>query len=159
MPLPVELIVELASEFPHLAYIKEESTPILERMRTELLHRPPIRGIFGANFAQGWLYEMRLGLDGVITGNAMYADLMAKIWSLHEAGNRGELRDAYSRFLLMRNLIQEIPGVDLYIMKKRKIFKTTANRIGKELQLMAAETEEIEYRFEALRSYLSVDPA
>ena len=25
-------------------------------------------GIFGASFGVGWLYEMRLGLDGVITG-------------------------------------------------------------------------------------------
>jgi len=159
LPLPVELIIELAGEFPHLAYIKEESTPILERMRTELLHRPPIRGIFGANFAQGWLYEMRLGLDGVITGNAMYADLMGRIWSLHEAGKHEEVRDVYSKFLLMRNLSQQIPGADLYIMKKRNIFKTTANRTGHELQLTAADTEEIEYRFAALRSYLSVDPA
>ena len=102
---------------------------------------------------------MRLGLDGVITGNAMYADLMGRIWSLHEAGKHEEVRDVYSKFLLMRNLSQQIPGADLYIMKKRNIFKTTANRTGHELQLTAADTEEIEYRFAALRSYLSVDPA
>jgi hypothetical protein len=29
---------------------------------------------------------MRLGLDAVITGNAMYADLMANVWNLHEQG-------------------------------------------------------------------------
>ena len=31
----------------------------------------------GANRGVNWLYAMRLGLDGVITGNAMYADLFA----------------------------------------------------------------------------------
>ena len=82
----VDLLVELASDFPHLGYIKEESSPLVERMLAEVRRRPPIRSVFGANFAEGWLYEMRLGLDGVITGNAMYADLMATMWKLHEQG-------------------------------------------------------------------------
>jgi hypothetical protein len=87
-----------------------------------------MRSVFGAEFGQGWLYEMRLGLDGVITGNAMYADLMARIWDLHVRGRQEEVRDAYSKFLLMRNLNQQIPGADLYIMKKRGVFKTTVTR-------------------------------
>ena len=47
---------------------------------------------------------MRLGLDGVITGNGMYADVIATMWGLHERGKTEELRDAYRRCLLMRNL-------------------------------------------------------
>jgi hypothetical protein len=35
---------------------------------------------------------------------------------------------AHSKFLLMRNLNQQIPGTDLYIMKKRRVFKTTMTR-------------------------------
>src|SRR5215471_17081012 len=108
----VELMVELAREFPHLGYIKEESAPTVERMLAEVKQRPPLRSVFGANFAQGWLYEMRLGLDGVITGNAMYADLMARMWDFHERGKVEESRDAFSKFLLMRNASQQIPGAD-----------------------------------------------
>jgi 4-hydroxy-tetrahydrodipicolinate synthase len=153
----VDLLVELAGEFPHLAYVKEESNPLLERMLAEIRKRPPIRSVFGANFAQGWLYEMRLGLDGVITGNAMYADLMAMIWKLHEQGKHDELRDAYSRFLLMHNLNQEVPGADLYIMKKRGLFKTTITRREgglKQLEFAPEAIAEIEFRYAALRPYL-----
>src|SRR5205085_756894 len=79
-----DLIIELAREFPHLGYVKEESDPVVERMLAEIKARPPMTAVFGASFAEGWLYEMRLGLDGVITGEGMYADLMASLWELHE---------------------------------------------------------------------------
>ncbi len=128
LALSTELIVALASEFPHFGYVKEESAPVVERMKEELRHRPPMRGIFGASFGVGWLYEMRLGLDGIITGNAMLADLMARLWDLHERARTDELRDAYAAFLLMRNLDEQIPGANLYLFKKRGIFKTTTTR-------------------------------
>jgi 4-hydroxy-tetrahydrodipicolinate synthase len=165
LPPSVDLIVQLAREFPNFGYVKEESDPVLERMRAELRQRPPMRGIFGASFGVGWLYELRLGLDGVITGNAMFADLMARIWDLHARGRRDDLRDAYSKFLLMRNLDEQVPGTNLYIMKKRGIFKTTVTRAAapvegaapkiNQLTLPPDAIEEIEYRFAALKPYLS----
>lgn len=155
---PVDFMVDLAREFPHMAYIKEESTPTVERMLAEVKQRPPLRAVFGANFAQGWLYEMRLGLDGVITGNAMYADLMAHIWNLHEKGKLADARDAYSKLLLMRNAAQQIPGADLYIMKKRGVFKTAlARREGGKLvepKLSPEAMAEIDFRFAALEPYV-----
>lgn len=161
LPPSIDLIVELAREFPHLAYVKEESAPLVERMKAELKQRPPLKGVFGASYADGWLYEMRLGLDGVMTGMAMYADLMARMWELHERGDAERLRDAYSRFLLMRNINETIPGADLYVMQKRGIFKTTTARTGgaaawkpKPLTLSPDAIAEIEYRFAALQPYL-----
>jgi dihydrodipicolinate synthase/N-acetylneuraminate lyase len=161
-----ELIVELAREFPHMAYVKEESDPLIPRMQAELAARPVLKGIFGASFSTGWLYEMRLGLDGVVSGVGMYADLMGRIWSLHEQGQHDAVRDAFSKFLLMRNLNESIPGTDLYVMKKRGVFKTTARRSGApqpgvppkvtELKLTPVEIEEIEYRFAALKPYLTL---
>lgn len=164
-----DLIVELARDYPTFGYVKEETAPVLDRMREELRHRPPMKGIFGASFGVGWLYEMRLGLDGVITGNSMFADLMARIWDLHERGRRDEVRDAYSKFLLMRNLDEQIPGTSLYIMKKRGIFKTTTTRVGapvpgqapkvNQIVLPPEAVEEIDYRFAALKPYLSASAA
>ena len=55
---------------------------------------------------------------------------MARMWDLHVRGESDALRDAYSRFLLMRNLNEQIPGADLYVMQKRGIFKTTTTRTG-----------------------------
>ena len=163
---PPEMIVRLAREFPHFGYVKEESEPLVERMRAELAHRDVMKGIFCAHLGVNWLYAMRLGLDGVITGNAMYADLFATLWRLHEQKKTSELRDAYAKFLLMRNLNDYVPGTDLYIMKKRGIFKTTVVRSGPpptdggvpkitQRTFSPLEVEEIEYRFAALQPYLT----
>ena len=159
---PVELIVDLAREFPHCGYVKEESEPLVDRMKALVAQRPPMQRVFGASFGVGWLYEMRLGLDGVITGNAMYADLMARMWNFHERGRVDDLRDAFARFLLMRNLSQQIPGTDLYVMHKRGIFKTTTTRGAsgvRRLSLSPEQMAEIDYRFAALKPYLSAEPA
>ena len=167
LPPSTDLIVQLAKEFSHFGYVKEETAPVVERMRAEIRQRPPMRGIFGASFGVGWLYEMRLGLDGVITGNAMFADLMARIWDLHERGRRADLLDPYSKFLLMRNLEEQIPGASLYIMKKRGIFKTTVTRAGPPVDGAAPKVNqqslppdaiaEIDYRFAALRPYVRIE--
>lgn len=161
-----DLIIELANEFPHVAYVKEESDPLIPRMQAELKARPPMQGVFGASLGTGWLYELRLGLDGIITGMGMYADLMERIWALHEQGRHDDVRDAYSKFLLMRNLNEAIPGTDLYIMKKRGVFKTTVRRTTAptaaapakltEFKPAPVELEEIEFRFAALKPYLTL---
>ena len=158
LPPSVDLIVSLAREFPHLGYVKEESQPLVARMKEELKARPPMKAVFGANLGANWLYEMRLGLDGVITGNAMYADAMARMWTLHEQGDAAQLRDLFAKFLLMRNLAESIAGVDVYVMKKRGIFKNTVVRTdkgAKTLEFSADEIAEIEYRFAGLKPYLT----
>jgi len=160
----VELIVELAREFPNMAYVKEESEPLVKRMQGEIAARPALKGIFGASPGTGFLYEMRLGLDGIITGMGMYADLMGRMWDMHERGQHEQVRDAYSKFLLMRNLNESIPGTDLYVMKMRGVFKTTARRTSAPTTTTPAkvtefvptplEREEIEYRFAALKPFI-----
>lgn len=67
-PVPsVPLLIELAKEFPHFGYIKEEAAPIIARTRELLAARPPIRRVFSARGAHGWLYESHLGTEGLIT--------------------------------------------------------------------------------------------
>ena len=56
---------------------------------------------------------------------------MARMWELHVRGEPDALRDAYSRFLLMRNLNQQIPGADLFVMRKRGMFKTYDDEDGR----------------------------
>ncbi len=160
LPLATEVIFEMAREFPHLGYVKEESEPVVERMRQELAQRAIMKGIFGASFASGWLFEMRLGLDGVITGESMYADLFGKLWALHQQGRHEQVRDGYSRYLLMRNLNEQIPGVDLYVLRKRGIFKSMLTRRGQSGGRRVAEPQfpsdvvaEIEFRLAAVTAF------
>jgi dihydrodipicolinate synthase/N-acetylneuraminate lyase len=164
LPPTTDLIIELAREFPNFGYVKEESQPIVPRMKAEIAARPAMKGVFSASFAEGWLYELRLGIDGVITGSGMYGDVLARIWDAHQKGREDEARDAYSKFLLMRNLEEQIPGTGLFIMKKRGIFKSAVRRTSapsagappklNEFKPSDVELAEIEFRFAALRPYL-----
>ena len=149
----VDFMVGMAGEFPNLAYVKEERDPVHERMLALKEHRPdPIKSIFGAAFGRQWLYEMRLGMDGVMTGGAMYADIYARLWELHVAGKQDELRDLFGRLLLMLNLDRTIPGVRLYALQKRGIFKTTKSRRG-DYSFTPDQVAEIEFRLDAIRPY------
>lgn len=162
----VDLMVQLAREFPHMAYVKEESDPVVARMQQELAARPVMKGIFGASLGTGFLYEMRLGLDGIITGMGMYADLFGRMWQRHEEGKHDDVREMYSRFLLMRNLNESVPGTDLYVMKMRGVFKTATRRTAapdpgqpvktSEFRPTQVEEAEILFRYDAIKTYLSL---
>lgn len=152
--LTVDFLVRLATDFPQCGYIKEEYGNVQQRMVEEIRHRPnPIRSVIGATFGEGWLYEMRLGSDGVMTGGVMYADVYTSLWQFHLENRQAELRDCYSKLLLMLNLDGMIPGVRLYVLKKRGIFQTTKSRRGEYL-FTPAQIAEMDFRLEALRPYL-----
>jgi dihydrodipicolinate synthase/N-acetylneuraminate lyase len=172
-PTPsVQLLIELAQEFPHFGYVKEEANPVIARTRALLAARPPIRRVFSARGGLGWLYESRLGTEGLITERAVYADVLTRIWELQQSGSDpAALKDAYSKFLLMTNLAETHPGgglrgFQLYLWKKRGVFQTMVSRHRgpgntipaspnfSELKLTAEDIAEIEYRFEALKPYL-----
>lgn len=152
--LTIEFLVRLASDFPQCGYIKEEYGNVHQRMLALQAYQPdPIRSVFGATLGRGWLYEMRIGTDGVMTGGAMYGDVYANLWQLHQQGRDEELRECYSKLLLIQNLDNLIPGVRLYVMQKRGVFKTIKSRRGN-YSFSAQQIAEIDYRLEALKPYM-----
>lgn len=156
----VNLIMRLAHEFPNLAYIKEESAPLIPRMKEEVGHHNLLKGIFGASGGDGLLYEMRLGLDGEMTGQGAYGDVMVAVFNWYRQGRRNDAVDAYSKLLLMKNCEQNIPGTQRYIFVKRGVFKSAAVRpgaVGGAIghTLSADAIDEIEMRFAALKPYLA----
>lgn len=172
-PVPsVGLLIELARDFPNFGYVKEEAGPVINRIIALVAAKPPIRRVMGARGGFGWLHELRLGAEGLITERAVYADLLTRVWELHQSGqDTAALNDAYSKFLLMVNLARTLPGGDLrgphlYVWKKRGVFKNMITRhygpngsipaspIFSELQLSKADVAEIEFRFESLKPYL-----
>ena len=158
--------------FPNFGYVKEEAGSVIARTRALVAAKPPIRCVFGARGGLGWLYELRLGAEGLITERAVYADVLTRIWELHQSGSDpGAVRDAYAKFVLMTNLSHTHPGGSLrgphlYVWKMRGVFRTMVTRhygpgntipaspIFSELALTEEEIAEIEYRFEALKPYL-----
>jgi len=154
--LPIDFLVQLARDFPQCGYIKEEYGDVHARMLALQEFQPdPIRSVFGATLGRGWLYEMRIGTDGVMTGGTMYGDVYARLWQLHLEGRHIELRECYSKLLLIQNLDTLIPGVRLYVLRKRGVFKTANSRRG-EYSFSEQQIAEIEYRLEALKPYMSV---
>ena len=171
-PPSVPLLIELAREFPHFGYVKEEAGNVVARMRALLAAKPPIRRVFSAMGGFGWLYQARLGSEGLITERAVYADLLARIWDLMQSGSDPvALQDAFSKYLLMLNLRETIPGnqlrgFHLYVWKKRGVFKNMISRnygpnnsipsspILSEQSLSQEDIAEIESRFEMLKPYL-----
>ena len=70
-PVPsTELLIELAKDFSNFGYVKEEAGAVIARMRVLVAAKPPIRRVFGARGGFGWLYELRLGSEGLITERA-----------------------------------------------------------------------------------------
>ena len=87
-PTPsVDLLIELAKDFPNFGYVKEEAGNVIARTRALVAAKPPIRRVFGARGGYGWLYELRLGSEGLITERAIYADVLTRIWQLHQSGS------------------------------------------------------------------------
>lgn len=166
----IELLIDLAKEFPNFGYIKEELNPVIPRMQ-ELLASPDIRRVFSARGGYGWLYQSRLGTEGLVTERLAYADVLAEIWRLMQSGSDPErLKELFSNFLFMLNLGETLPGnlrgYSLYLLKMRGVFKNMISReygpddttpdkpIFKELELSGEEIDEIEWRFESLKPYL-----
>lgn len=168
---PVGLLSELGRDFPNFGYVKEEAGSVIPRLRALVAARPPIRRVFGARGGLGWLYEMHLGAEGLITERAIYADVLTRIWELHKSGSDPDaVRDAYSKFLLMTNLSVTHPGnslrgLQLYLWMKRGVFRNMISRhygkgrsipekpIFSAHKLSEEEIAEIEFRFEGLKPY------
>jgi len=146
------LLIELANEFPNCGYVKEEQTPVIERMQALAKHRPAIKAIFSGAAGKGMLYEMRMGFDGTMPG-ACYSDIYAQIWNLYQGGKQDQARELFGRLLVLINMESQAPGTRQYIMKKRGIFKTTMSR-QREGQLSPEAMAEIDYNFEGLKPYL-----
>ena len=111
----VKLLIQLAKESEYFGYIKEEVSPIQSRMRELVAAKPTIRRVMSAMGGFGWLYQTRqIGVEGLVTERAVYADLLADIWRLMQNGEDPDsLNDRFSKLLMMLNLKENIGGNQL----------------------------------------------
>lgn len=147
-----DFILELAARHPHLGYVKEEAEPVFDRIQA-LVGRPEIRRVYSAMRGRHFAYDLRLGVDGLVSGMSMYAEVFRRMWDAHRSGDWDEVRDVHAKLLLMLNCEQEIPGAGRYLLQRRGIFRTLRGR-GPEIRLSSVEIEEIEHNLRALEPYL-----
>lgn len=148
----IDMLAGLSREFPNLGYIKEEFSPIVERMKELATHRPATKGIFSGGGGRGMMYEMRLGMDGTMPGTP-YAEMYVQIWDAFQAGRHEQAREIFSKLLLMLNCDRQVSGTRQYIMKKRGIFKTWVSRV-RDYSFTPEAIAEIEFHWAALKPYL-----
>ena len=175
VPIPdATLLVDLAREFPDIyGWIKEETggEDANARMMAET-SAPEIKTVFSAWGSYGWLDQYRrFGTRGVVSERAGYADVLMYIWNALERGDAAKADAAFAQYLLMMNLKETIPGghlrgFNLYVLKKRGIFKNYISREyvdkehtpGKwkleERTFTPGEIAEIEDRYVRLMPYL-----
>jgi 4-hydroxy-tetrahydrodipicolinate synthase len=126
--MPVPFIIGLANAHPNLGYIKEELSPVLDRMRELQAHRPPMKRVFSGDGGRGMLAEMSQGSDGTMPG-AAYTDVYVQIWDAWQAGNRRKAREIFMHLLPLINLEELAELGYQHMLHRRGVFKTSVTRI------------------------------
>ena len=95
--------------------------------------KPVVKAVFTGWSGRDWLYHYRrVGTRGVISQRPMYADLMVKTWKALESGDPAS-DELFAKFMYLRNLEDALPapemrGWNLYVLKKRGVFRNTLSR-------------------------------
>ncbi|MBM4183584.1 MAG: dihydrodipicolinate synthase family protein [Gemmatimonadetes bacterium] len=152
-----EFILQLVRQYPHLGYVKEEAEPVFDRIQA-LIGQPGIQRVYSAMRGRYFAYDLRLGVDGLVSGCAMYADVFSRMWGAYRAGNWDDVRDIHAKLLVMLNCEEEIPGAGRYLLWKRGIFRTTTQR-GRAPQLTEVKIAEIEHNLRGLEPYMLEVPS
>lgn len=136
-PMPsAKLLIDLARRFPSTyGWFKVEGTGggIVPCARELIVAKPVVKTVFTGWGGRDWLYHYRsVGTRGVISQRPMYADLMVKTWMALESGDPSS-DELFAKFMYLRNLDNVLPagemrGWNLYVLKKRGVFKNTLSR-------------------------------
>ena len=147
-----DFIKELADQYPNLGYVKEEVQPVFERIQA-LVGQPQIKRVYSAMRGRYFAYDLRLGVDGLVSGMAMYAEVFARMWAASREGDWDAVRDIHGKLLVMLTCETEIPGAGRYLLQRRGIFTTAVQR-GRNYTLSQVEIDEIEHNLRGLEPYL-----
>ena len=173
MSTPLDLVVRLARDLPNPIYLRTDGQPAAAHISAAVAAKPVLQSVFGASAGSRWLYEQRLGADGIMTHLGMYADVMERMWRALVEGNRELATEIYSKLLLMINCDTPllaykeaiIPGTGRYVLHRRGWFRTTTMRRREPLgtppsvvtiNLTPHEAAEVDSRLAALRPYMAV---
>ena len=152
-----DFIIELADQHPNLGYVKEEVQPVFERIQA-LVGQPQIKRVYSAMRGRYFAYDLRLGVDGLVSGMSMYAEVFARMWAASREGDWDAVRDIHGRLLVMLTCETEIPGAGRYLLQRRGIFTTSAQR-GRNYSLSQVQIDEIEHNLRGLEPYLMAVPS
>lgn len=139
-PMPsAKVLIDLAKRHPGTyGWFKVEGTGggIVPCARELVAAKPVVKAVFTGWSGRDWLYHYRrVGTRGVISQRPMYADLMVKTWRALESGDSAS-DELFAKFMYLRNLDNVLPapemrGWNLYVLKRRGVFRNTLSRTKK----------------------------
>jgi len=154
IPMPAPFLWELASAYPNLGYVKEEISPVLERMRELQAKQPPMRRVFSGDGGRGMMAEMNQGSDGTMPA-ACFADVYVQIWDAWQAGDHKKARDIFMHLLPLINLAELVEQGYQPMMHRRGVFKTAVSRLPYGAPSPEVQAE-IDAAYEDVKPYLRV---
>jgi 4-hydroxy-tetrahydrodipicolinate synthase len=152
-----DFILELAEQYPNLGYVKEEVQPVFERI-SAMVGQPQIKRLYSAMRGRYFAYDLRLGVDGLVSGMAMYAEVFARMWNASREGDWDTVRDIHGKLLVMLTCETEIPGAGRYFLQRRGIFTTRVQR-GRDYSFSQVQIDEMEHNLRGLEPYLIQVPS
>lgn len=154
MPMPVPFLLELAGAYPNLGFVKEELSPVLDRMRQLQSKRPPMKRVFSGDGGRGMLAEMNQGSDGTMPA-AGFTDVYVQIWDTWQAGDHKKAREIFMHLLPLINLDELVDQGYQPIMHRRGVFKRAVSRIPHVAPSPEVQAE-IDAAYEDVKPYLRV---
>ena len=154
--MPIDMMVELAQEYPQVAYIKEEAPPVLERI-SELGDKGKgvIKGLFSGAGGRRLIQELDHGSHGSCPASGMI-DVFSRVFDMYAAGDTQGAEEHFEGLKPMFSFRGE--GMhwmfkEKEILRRRGLFKNSKTRIAGDLVWPDKETKA---RFD--EAYAAVEP-
>lgn len=125
--LPTSFVIQMANESPQLGYIKEEVSPVTQRV-AEYARSGVVKGIFSGDAGRNLLDELAHGSAGTMPA-AEFVDVAVQIYNLASAGKFAEAHALFQKLLPMINM-EQIYGLHFTkaVLVRRGLFKTAKLR-------------------------------
>ena len=156
--LATDTIIGLAKEYPTIAYIKEEASPVTHRIGAMVEQGEGLlRGVFSGSWGSTLLNELRRGCRGTMPGSSI-TDVYAEIFDLFLAGNEKEAQHIFDRVVSLvtfkRNF--SVP-MEKEILRRRGIFKNARMRVKPyDITWDEVDRQEFEVLFNNIKPFFRV---
>jgi dihydrodipicolinate synthase/N-acetylneuraminate lyase len=125
--LPTDFVLQMASQNPQFAYIKEEVAPVAHRIG-EYARSGVMKGIFSGSAGRNLLDDLSHKASGTMPA-CQFTDVSVQIYNLATQGKPLEARRVFEKLLPMINL-EEVYGLPFMkeILVRRGVFTTAKLR-------------------------------
>jgi 4-hydroxy-tetrahydrodipicolinate synthase len=156
--LATDTIIQLAKEYPTIAYIKEEASPVTHRIGAMVEKGEGLlRGVFSGSWGTTLLNELRRGCRGTMPGSSI-TDVYAEVFDLFLAGKEKEAQVIFDKVVSLVTFKKNFSvQMEKEILRRRGIFKNSRMRTSPyDITWDKVDQQEFEVLFNNIRPYFRV---